>query len=606
MRRDDVELAEADEARVAAAVAVRRQPMYLGTGNDAFFAWYHEAEGAQARDCVAVLCPPIGHEYTRSHRSLRHLADRLARAGIPALRFDYHGIGDSPGSDLDPARLATWQANVHAAAQRARDLSGRSRVCLIGVRLGASLAALAAAARHDVDLLVLWNACVTGRPYLRELQAIAASVEDTSLNLPGLVESGGFAMTEETREAISRLDLTTADVRARRVLIATRDDMTPEKKLPPQLAARGVAFDTEALPGWAGMMAEHQFTVVPEAALERIAAWVVAHTEVAWSTAPRTEFAPASVRFAPGGEEGAPIEESAHRFGEGARLFGILARPQQGERPGPLVILFNAGAVHHVGPNRTTVEIARALAANGIASLRFDLETLGDSVLDDAWRENYPYPRTAMRDVANVFEYARDALGYERVVAAGLCSGAHMSFHAALDARHDMLDEAILINPLVYYWVEGMSLDTSTKFEDMAAYRQSMRDPARWKKLFRGEVNLKRLFEVLAGTAVGMVKPRIDTLHEVLFPRHGGTRLSRDLRRLMHMKRPVTFVIGDRDPGVQILEAEARRTLRRGLHTGALKLHRIAAGDHTFSRVKPRREMVRVLVEHCLRTRARG
>jgi alpha/beta superfamily hydrolase len=603
MRRDDVELAEAEAARVAAATAVRREPLYLGTGSDAFFAWYHECSGAEARDCVAVICPPVGYEYTRSHRSLRHLADRLARAGIPALRFDYHGIGDSTGSDLDPLRLETWQANVEAATQRARELSGRSRVCLIGVRLGGSLAALAAAARHDVDLLVLWNACVTGRPYLRELQAIAASAEDASLNVPGLVESGGFVMTDETREAISRLDLSTLDPRVRRVLIATRDDMTAEKSLPAQLATRGVAFDTAELPGWSGMMAEHQFTVVPEAALDRIVAWVASHTQHAWGLAPRTGLACACVRFAASGEEGVPIEESAQHFGDGERLFGILARPQQRERPGPLVILFNAGAVHHVGPNRTTVEIARALAANGIPSLRFDLETLGDSVLDGAWRENYPYPRTAMRDVAKVFEFARDALGYERVVAAGLCSGAHMSFHAALAPQHTMLDEAILINPLVYYWVEGMSLDTSTKFEDMAAYRKSMRDPARWKKLFRGEVNMKRLLEVLAGTAVGMVKPRIDALHEILLPRHGGTRLSRDLRKLMHMKRPVTFVIGDRDQGVKILEAEARRTLRKGLHTGALTLHMIAGGDHTFSRLEPRRALVRSVVGHCLHRR---
>jgi hypothetical protein len=35
----------------------------------------------------------VGHEYTRAHCSLRHLADRLALAGMPALRFDYHGIG---------------------------------------------------------------------------------------------------------------------------------------------------------------------------------------------------------------------------------------------------------------------------------------------------------------------------------------------------------------------------------------------------------------------------------------------------------------------------------------------------------------------------------
>ena len=99
MRRDDPGL-QGLPPPVAAAGAARRTPMYLGTGGDALFAWLHEPGGAFVGDQVAVICPPVGSEYTRSHRSLRHLADRLARAGVPALRFDYHGIGDSPGTQI--------------------------------------------------------------------------------------------------------------------------------------------------------------------------------------------------------------------------------------------------------------------------------------------------------------------------------------------------------------------------------------------------------------------------------------------------------------------------------------------------------------------------
>ncbi len=55
-----------------------------------------------------MLCAPIGSEYTRSHRSLRHLADRFARAGIPAVRFDYHGTGNSPG----------WSMPIHDNGMR--------------------------------------------------------------------------------------------------------------------------------------------------------------------------------------------------------------------------------------------------------------------------------------------------------------------------------------------------------------------------------------------------------------------------------------------------------------------------------------------------------
>jgi hypothetical protein len=298
------------------------------------------------------------------------------------------------------------------------------------------------------------------------------------------------------------------------------------------------------------------------------------------------------------------VTESLHRFGEGHRLFGILSRPDD-RTDRPLVILFNAGAVHHVGPNRIYVVLARALAEAGVPCLRMDLETLGDSVLDDAWRENYPYPRTAMRDVADAFTFARRELGYSRIIPAGLCSGAHMAFHAALDPKHE-LDEILLLNPLVFYWREGMSLDTSTRFEDMEQYAKSVRDPERWKKLLRGEVNMKRLVEVVSSTAIGKVKPYWDALHEILFPATGGTRLSRDLRRIGKLKRRVTCFIGDRDQGLKIMNAEARRTLRHGLKSGKIVVYPIPAGDHTFSRFRPRSDLVRAVVEHCVRGRARG
>ena len=45
----------------------------------------------------------------------------------------------------------------------------------------------------------------------------------------------------------------------------------------------------------------------------------------------------------------------------------------------PTVVLLNAGIVHRVGPNRMHVLLARALAAAGIPSLRFDMSGIGDS-----------------------------------------------------------------------------------------------------------------------------------------------------------------------------------------------------------------------------------
>src|SRR2546430_14798006 len=94
---------------------IERRALHFGTAGEEIFGWYHVAGGPARRDIAAVVCSPIGHEYTRSHRTVRHLCDRLARQGIAALRFDYHGTGDSPGSELDPDRVVRWQRDIRAA-----------------------------------------------------------------------------------------------------------------------------------------------------------------------------------------------------------------------------------------------------------------------------------------------------------------------------------------------------------------------------------------------------------------------------------------------------------------------------------------------------------
>jgi len=252
---------------------VRRGAAYVEEGSWPFFAWRHDDPGAPATGLVAVICAPIGSEYTRSHRSIRHLADRLARAGVPSMRFDYHGTGDSPGTDLDSDRVPAWLDNIRTACALARRWSGCERVVLVGVRLGATLAALAS---RDVDpeLLVLWNPPVKGKPYVRELQAIAMTAARAG-DSEGALEAAGFTLTTETVAAIKAMDLLQAPVSAHGALIVTRDDLTPDDTLAKRLEASGIATETLALPGWNGMMADHQHTVVPEEALGRIVEWVV-------------------------------------------------------------------------------------------------------------------------------------------------------------------------------------------------------------------------------------------------------------------------------------------------------------------------------------------
>jgi alpha-beta hydrolase superfamily lysophospholipase len=601
MKRDAMVLEPAGAPAPVVDATIRRTPSYIGTGDSALFAWYHEVPVLRT-DCVAVICPPVGSEYTRSHRSLRHLADRLARAGIPALRFDYHGMGDSPGTDLEPRRVETWRANVLSAIAHARALSGRSRVFVAGVRLGATLAALATT-EADVERLVLWNPCVKGSSYARELRAIALSAQREAQGLEGAIECAGFAFTTETLASIGAIDLSGAQMRVRdRALVLGRDDAAPDRALNARLAALGIANEYRRAPGWAGMMAEHQFTVVPDAALDLVVGWLssgigrrfcadgMAASESAVSD-PTIAF---GFRTHDAGE--ARIEESPCRFGGDRHLFGVLSRPDAD--PGrPAVVVFNAGAAHHVGPNRLYVELTRNLAAMGFACLRFDLESLGDSVNRRPARENYPYPHSATADGRAALEFLRERFGYGRFVALGLCSGAHTVFHLGLEADDFPLEEIVMINPMQFYWVEGMSLDTSRKFEDMVQYRRSVRDPRRWLKLARGDVNVRRLVEVVASQSRTCARAWADALAEAVFPR-AAPRLSRDLRRLFAMERRLALFVSEGDPGRDILMAGARLTASRALRDGRIRLRMIPGADHTFSQWTPRRDVIGRVLDH--------
>lgn len=573
---------------------VERTASYFGDAANPFFGWYHVAPGAEPRDLVAVVCGPVGSEYTRSHRSVRHLADRLARAGICALRFDYHGTGNSPGTDLDPARLEAWLANIRSACEHAKRLSGRAAVCLIGVRLGGTLAAIASR-EIDPALLVLWNAPAKGRPYLRELQAVAAMAARSS-DSDGTLEAAGGVLTAETLEHLRGIDLTRDLPRAGRILLASRDDMSPDSPLEAPLTAAGIAFDSMALPGWNGMMADHQFTVVPDDALARIVAWIEKWGQTPISSATAAVASADRVETLEMGSDPISLQERLCRFGADGHLFGVLSRTST-DVDKPAILIFNGGAVHHVGPNRVYVTLARHLASMGLPCLRFDLEGIGDSVLRGAGRENHPYPGTAIADARAAMDFLRDRFGYRRFVAMGLCSGAHTAFHTALAMEDESIEELVLINPFAFYWKEGMSLDVMTRLMDAQQYKKSMRDPSRWLKLLRGDVNFRRLLDVAIGHPKVVAKSYYDAVLETLAPGK-APRLSQDLRRLFQMKRRVTVLVSEGDPGGDIIMTEAKITAKRAISRGQMRLETIEGGDHTFSQSRPRRALIERVAAH--------
>lgn len=99
----------------------------------------------------------------------RVLATQLARQGYPTLRFDYSCSGDSLGAS-EAASLDGWIQDVSHAVEALRDRTAARRIALMGLRLGASVAALAVERQPTLGQhLLLWDPVIDGVAYLTEL-----------------------------------------------------------------------------------------------------------------------------------------------------------------------------------------------------------------------------------------------------------------------------------------------------------------------------------------------------------------------------------------------------------------------------------------------------
>jgi pimeloyl-ACP methyl ester carboxylesterase len=145
-------------------------PFYFGTGQRRLFGVLDPAQARSSQAHAAVICYPWGPEYIFAHRALRYLARQLAARGFNVLRFDYYGSGDSAGEESE-VRLSGWREDIAAAIEELKDICDAKAITLIGLRLGASLAAqIAADCRKDVTALVLWDAAVLGPEHLEVLE----------------------------------------------------------------------------------------------------------------------------------------------------------------------------------------------------------------------------------------------------------------------------------------------------------------------------------------------------------------------------------------------------------------------------------------------------
>jgi pimeloyl-ACP methyl ester carboxylesterase len=566
-------------------------PHFFGDPDQPVFGWWHAAE--RPRDVAVLVCPPFGREEASCHRALRVLAIRLAAAGLPTLRFDYVGCGDSSGDESMENLTQAWSGSIDAAIDELRRLSGARRVCLVGVRLGAALGACVAARRGDVWAYASIAAVTSGRSFVREQKILqAASVAPGSAPPEAdLLEAGGYALDASTREALAAVDLKSlACAPGEKMLIIDRDDMAPAGSWVEHLRSLGAHVDHRQLPGYADMMQDPHNTRIPMQMLDALVSWLSAISSVQQAAPPATALCTSC-------EPQAGIVERAVWIDAGpSRLFGIASLPAHGATPSQAVLLINAGAQHHIGPSRMYVTLARRWAQAGTLVLRLDLSGVGDSPTRNDARHNDVYSPFAADEVIAVARHVRREWRLRHCHVAGLCSGAYHGFKAAVSGA--MVDNAVIINPLTFFWHEGTPLDAPLPDHQVASeivrYRSSLFSIQPWLKLVRGDVDLRRLSAVIWRRLLQSLAG-----HGRDLARFAGIPLRDDLARELQQatKRQIGlhFVFSEGEPGEDLLRTQGGLLVDKLCRTGVIDIHRIAQADHTFTGASARATVMTLL-----------
>ncbi|MEZ4403023.1 MAG: alpha/beta fold hydrolase [Kofleriaceae bacterium] len=142
------------------------------------------ADGARDRPAAILLNAGVLHR-VGPHRLHVELGRRLAARGIPTLRVDLAGVGDSPPRSTEPTFRASAVVDVRAAMTELTALTGRDQFILFGLCSGADNAIAAALADRRVAAVVLLDppTYATRRARLRQVAARARGFDDAGAAL---------------------------------------------------------------------------------------------------------------------------------------------------------------------------------------------------------------------------------------------------------------------------------------------------------------------------------------------------------------------------------------------------------------------------------------
>ena len=255
---------------------------------------------------------------------------------------------------------------------------------------------------------------------------------------------------------------------------------------------------------------------------------------------------------------------------EGQSLLGILCTPPSGSAEGrPAVLIVVGGPQYRVGAHRQFVKLARGLAEQGYASLRFDVRGMGDSGGDMR-----SFEALAADIGAAVQTLLIESPTSRSVVLFGLCDGASAAMLYLAQTKPAPITGLCALNP----WVRSPA--GLAKAQLQHHYRQRLLSLDFWKRVFAGRVGLASVREFAGKLLLAWQRRSSEASHQAL---PYSERMA--LGCIALPGHQIAVMLSGQDMTAQEFSMVAKASPRwsQALSPATVVVQQFAGADHTFS-----------------------